>query len=702
MTVGRLIELTAVLGIAASAVVVTRAQQPLATGPAADMLLGTALHQADVEGNLESAIATYRRVLSDPQANRRTQAEALLGLGRAHEGLGQVDDARPHYERLRTQFSGTRPAVEAGRRLAALPPVRAGQAVAGGDRVVWARSEFIAEGRVSPDGRFAVSTDWNTGNLYLHDLGGGSSRLLADSKGWSLGNSYTATFSPDGRRVAYGWRTYGENAFTNEIRIVSLDGTGTPIPRSLYQNADIAIFNPTDWSPDGKYLAVVAERNDLSKQIAIVGVEDGSYRSLKTVGWRGPGVMFFSPDGRYLAYDLPANDDEVTRDVFVSALDGSSETHIEHPANDVVLGWSTDGSHLLFASDRNRTVGLWAVGVADGKARTAARLLKPDIGSVVSLGLTSSGALHLAKDASTRSLQIAPIDLNAGHLTGPAAIENFGVEYPTWSPDGKTLIYAHTGANGIRVLALRSLETGVLREVRPALEYFRASAWLPDGRSVITWGRDLKGRPGVYQIDLASGRHTLVADSGDIGNPQVSPDGRKIYYTRGQFVPAERPARFLEHDLASGAIREIQRGGGPTGGRLSPDGQFLAATVGRQGPSTWGVSIRPVGGEPRIYPVGTASSPVGTIENQPDWTPDGKAVLVLRALDGTPTRKELWLVPIDGRPARTLDINVDGWFFGPAGVRLSPDGTRITFLSGKVAQEVWRIESHLSALGAGR
>jgi Tol biopolymer transport system component len=328
--------------------------------------------------------------------------------------------------------------------------------------------------------------------------------------------------------------------------------------------------------------------------------------------------------------------------------------------------------------------------------------LKPDIGSVVSLGLTSSGALHLVKDASTVSLQIAPIDLNAGRLTGPAAVENFGVEYPAWSPDGKTLSYALTGANGIRVLALRSAETGALREVRPALQYFRASAWLPDGRSVITWGRDLKGRPGVYQIDLAGGRHTLVAESGDIGNPQVSADGRKVYYTRGQFVPTERPARFLEHDLATGQIREIQRDGGQTDGRLSPDGQLLAATVGRQESSTWGVSIKPIaGGEARIYPVGTASSPTGTIETQPDWTPDGKAVLVLRALAGTPTRKELWLVPIDGRPARKLDIDVDNWIVGPAGVRLSPDGTRITFLSGKVAQEVWRIESHLPGLDAG-
>jgi Tol biopolymer transport system component len=322
---------------------------------------------------------------------------------------------------------------------------------------------------------------------------------------------------------------------------------------------------------------------------------------------------------------------------------------------------------------------------------------------VVSLGLTSTGALHLVKDASTVSLQVAPIDLEAGRLTGPAAIENFRVEYPTWSPDGKILSYAHTGANGIRVLALRSVETGVLREVRPALQYFRASAWLPDGRSVITWGRDLKGRPGVYQIDLATGRHAFVAEA-NISNPQLSPDGRKAYYPL-QLQPGAGPARLVERDLASGETRQVglPAGGGPAGGRLSPDGQFLAAATGPQASSAWGVAIRPIaGGEPRIYPVGTSAGPAGTTENQPEWTPDGNAVLVLRALDGTPTRKELWLVPIDGRAARKLDTNVDGWFFGPSGVRLSPDGTRITFLSGTSAQEIWRLESQLAALNAIR
>ena len=64
----------------------------------------------------------------------------------------------------------------------------------------------------------------------------------------------------------------------------------------------------------------------------------------------------FSPDGKYLAYDLPATDSDLKYYVFVLAGDGSLEIRaVQHTAHDVVMGWARDGSRLLFASDVHRT-----------------------------------------------------------------------------------------------------------------------------------------------------------------------------------------------------------------------------------------------------------------------------------------------------------------------------------------------------------
>lgn len=72
--------------------------------------LGAAMHQADVEGNLDAAIAIFREVAADPRANRATVAAALLGLAKAYEKRGD-GEAQVIYERLDREF-GDQPAAK--------------------------------------------------------------------------------------------------------------------------------------------------------------------------------------------------------------------------------------------------------------------------------------------------------------------------------------------------------------------------------------------------------------------------------------------------------------------------------------------------------------------------------------------------------------------------------------------------------------
>jgi Tol biopolymer transport system component len=154
---------------------------------------------------------------------------------------------------------------------------------------------------------------------------------------------------------------------------------------------------PMDWSPDGRMIAVSLHRRDQSAQIGIVSVPDGFLRVLKSVSWRGPTRIFFSPNGREIGFDLPASETSDQRDIFVLAVDGRREVPaVVHPSQDVMMGLSPDGQNVLFTSDRrDGSMGLWALPMAEGMPRGGPALVKASIGTGWSLGVSNSRARAL-------------------------------------------------------------------------------------------------------------------------------------------------------------------------------------------------------------------------------------------------------------------------------------------------------------------
>jgi Tol biopolymer transport system component len=82
------------------------------------------------------------------------------------------------------------------------------------------------------------------------------------------------------------------------------------------------------------------------------------------------------------------------------------------------MGWSPDGKHLLFASDRNGSNDLWALPFFDRRPAGPAELVKANIGNAWSMGVTAAGALHMGVHAGDRDIEIASIDLSTGKAVG--------------------------------------------------------------------------------------------------------------------------------------------------------------------------------------------------------------------------------------------------------------------------------------------
>jgi Tol biopolymer transport system component len=226
-------------------------------------------------------------------------------------------------------------------------------------------------------------------------------------------------------------------------------------------------------------------------------------------------------------------------------------------------------------------------------------------------------------------------------------------------------------------LAIRAVDTGAARQLPQRLLYAQDPRWSPDGRSLVAGGRDVKGRDGVYRMDIATGEVTPVVHLSGLGaSPRWSADGRRIYYRIGPEI--------RERDLGTGAERPLAKIPPSQGWEVSPDGRHLAILT-RADQATQSSAVLTVslpGGIVREV----ARVPTDSFPNRPSWTPDSRSLLTAR---GAGDRRELWLLDVETGRSRKLDVDISDWV---AGFSLSPDGRSIAFLTGSDVPEIWAIE----------
>ncbi len=686
--------------------------QAAAQQPSGYDVLQQALAKERAAGQLEEAIALYRQIVRDHAANRPLMAKALVQLGRCYEKLGRAE-ARKTYERVVREFAEQADMVaEANLRLATLaggsPDARSSGASA---RPVWTETGGNdVWGSVSPDGRYLSFVDWETGDLAVRDLQTNKTRRLTGKGSWNASTEMAqwSAISPDGSRIAYAW--INKEQFS-ELRLIGLDGRQ---PRLLYRNEQVRAVGPFSWAAGGKELVAVFERQDRTTQLVIVSVADGSTRVLKSFDWRRPGPLF-APDGRYIAYSFPPIDDRPEHDIFLIAKDGSREVPlITHTANDFALAWSPDGSRLLFGSDRTGMNSVWGIRVSGGQARGEPELLTPDIGRFVGgLGLTTKGDYYYTLNTGAQDVYAATMDPATGRiLEAPTPLRGGrfygGKSEAAWSPDGERLAYISTtpqqGSAAGGILSIHTLKTGEVRDIPLKVRYAGAPIWFPDGRALIVWGPDLRGRTGFYRVDLSTGTLERTTPGPGSDTPprrwaSLSPDGRALFYwvigSDGVRVQTRAVRGVRRQDLATGEDREIDADGVTTFD-LSPDGRWLAV---RRGPPHAGIYVMPAsGGEARpiFRPAEGEQLP---FRHTLTWTRDGRFLLFTRftkrSESGAAGFTELgesydvWRVPVDGGAAEKLEVALPGI----NRISVHPDGRRLAISAGSAKFEAWVLEN---------
>lgn len=632
-----------------------------------DVQLKAAMQKELVDGDLKGAIAMYEKIVADAGGNRAVAAKALLAIGQCYEKLGDTE-ARKAYDRLVREYADQGEVTATARARLAAMGIGSSRASATGPttRQVWAGPDGGFFGSVSSDGRYLSYVEITSGNLAMRDLGTGEIRRLTSTGSWSGAFAEDSRVSPDARHVAYTW--YNEEGFY-ELRLVGRDGDQ---PRVLYRDKEVRWVEPFEWSPDGKQIAALLLRrgSQPTHQLVLVSAVDGSVRVLKALDWRSPTKMAFSPDGRFVAYDLPPAGNAPERDVFVLATDGSREVPlVQHPSNDFLLGWFPEGDRVLFGSDRLGTNGAWAIRVADGKPQGEAELLKPDIGAVTAIGFTKNGEYFYGQSRGMPEVYIATMDPATGKVVdGPMP---FRVRYgeqktmAVWSADGEHLAYLAPARMTPGTMSILTIKTGQVRDFPLKVSSAGRLTWMPDGRSVIVGGSDLEGRNGLFRLDLSTGGLAPIVYDAKMAT--VSPDGGTLFYVKRTGV--------VMRDLGSGQekmIYESKEGFFPQNTALSPDGHWLAVKT--RNPTPKGPSIIQLvptsGGEPRL--LWDLDSLEANAHFRIAWSIDSRHLLSFGA------RGELWRIPTGGGAPNKVGIAVAE----VSHLSMHPDGRRMAISAG--------------------
>ena len=397
----------------------------------------------------------------------------------------------------------------------------------------------------------------------------------------------------------------------------SLGGTPRRVGQFLVNTPEYAA---AAWSPDGQSIAFTDQRTLYS-----VDADGGNLRKI----WEAPlsvdGVCF-SPDGRELTVSVwaMASPSRLWR----LKADGKDARPLlpDWPAESEQ--WSPqrtpDGRHLVFLSDREgrpnvyeqippRWFEFWkkpsAVLLTGNQVPILASAPSRDGTRLFVMERMEQGAMQ-SWDPRTHQLEaflgglpasdfvVSPDrrwmvyrEFPSGYLwrskvdgSEPSQLTNGFSFMQEWSPDGKTLVYS-AGEN----LYLLSADGGTPEQLIPAGENeFHPTwakvhpTWSADGKSIAFSYYNFTDQPldGIFKVDLASRKVSMMPDTKGFYAPSWSPDGKFLV------AIAQKPSRMMLYSAETKTWKELTQFQVPWGSsKWTSDSKslYMALTQGQNG-----------------------------------------------------------------------------------------------------------------------